>query len=91
MFDKLFKKTTKKVEDTIDEVKEDTTDLIEQASDVLNISKEKLELISTVILAGFSLSILANVLTIYCCTKAIKSINKQNLLAEVAKLLKERN
>lgn len=88
MFNKLFKKTKDKVEDAIDNVANDTKIVMNNANELIDQSKDKLKIIIYCVAAGFAINIISNLLTIYCCNKVVKSVNRNDVLNDIAKILR---
>lgn len=88
MFDKLFKKTKDKVEDAIDNVANDTKVVMNNANELIDQSKDKLKIVICCVAAGFAINIVSNLLTIYCCNKVVRSVNRNDVLNDIAKMLR---
>ena len=88
MFKDLFKKTQKKAEDAIEDVTKSTQELIENGNDLIASSKDKLIAV-TIGLTSIALNIVANLVTIYCCNRVIRSVQRNDVLNEIAKILRK--
>ena len=89
MFKDLFKKTQKKAEDAIEDVTKSTQELIENGNDLIASSKDKLKLAVTIGLTSIALNIVANLVTIYCSNRVIRSVLRNDVLNEIAKILRK--
>lgn len=88
MLKDLFKKTHAKVDTAIDTVVDDTKKVMTNANDLVDDSKDKIKIVTYVVIGGFALNMITNLVTLYCCSQVIKSVNKNDVLNDIAKLLK---
>lgn len=90
MFEKLFKKTTAKAEEAIETVVDDTKQVMTNANKLIGTSKDKIEILSYIFVLGLGLNMLANVVTLVCCARVIKSVNRNDVLNDIAKMLRNK-
>lgn len=89
MFKDLFKKTQKKAEDAIENVTKSTQELIDNGNELIDSSKDKIKLAVTIGLASIALNVVANVVTIFCCNRVMRSVQRNDVLNEIAKMLRK--
>ena len=86
-FKNIFKSTTKKVDNAVDSIVNDTKQIMSNANSLVDESKDKLKMTTYVICGSFLLNVVTNLVTLYCCTQVVKSVHRNDVLNDIAKML----
>lgn len=89
MFKDLFKKTQQKAETAIDDVTKSTQQVMENANDLIADSKDKIKIAVKIGLCAIALNVVANIVTIFCCGRVIRSVQRNDVLSEIARMMRK--
>ena len=65
----------------------DTKQIMSNANKLVDESKDKLKIATYVICGSFLLNVVTNLVTLYCCTQVVKSVHRNDVLNDIAKML----
>lgn len=85
-----FKSTKEKAETALDNVTKDTTTVLKNANELIDQSQDTIKTIVGVLILGFGLSVVSNVMTMYTCSRVMRTVNRNDLLADVVDILKKK-